>query len=116
MGPSASLLGLDAGHVCHGRQLAAVWLVPAVPYDYGSSLTYQDGNVYQGQQLVASQQDYAEQANDLAQSVPTEVQPDSVDWLPLGVFAVAEEGGKDCGMVMQLAVSKDGHGSGYLLQ
>ena len=71
-------------------------------------MVYQDGNVYRDEQLVATGEDYAEQANTIAQSVPPDVQEDSVDWMPLGVFAIAEEGGKDSGMLMQLAISKEG--------
>lgn len=77
-------------------------------YDYGSNVTYQDGYVYQGQQQVASAEDYAEQANQLALSVPADIDEAKVEWMPLGVFAIAEEGGADSGMLMQLAVSKDG--------
>lgn len=83
------------------------WQQP-MPYNYGTSLTYQNDNVYQEGQLVASAHDYADQANAIAENAPADVPQDSEDWLPLGVFAIAEEGGKDSGMLMQLAVSKQG--------
>ena len=40
--------------------------------------------------------------------MPADLQEDSIEWLPLGVFAITEENGKDSGMLMQLAVSKEG--------
>ncbi len=33
---------------------------------------------------------------------------DDVEWMPLGVFAITEENATDSGMMVQLAVSKDG--------
>ena len=44
-------------------------------------------------------------------SVPQDVQPAETDWLPLGVFAVTQDGesaGADPTMFLQLAVSKQG--------
>lgn len=79
-----------------------------VYYDYGTTVIYEDGNVYRDNEQVASAEEYAEQANAIAASVPQDVQEDKVEWLPLGVFAISEQNAKDSGMLMQLAVSKEG--------
>ena len=58
---------------------------------------------------VCSSEEYATQAQTIATSVP-EVQPDKVEWLPLGVFALTESGGsaEDSTLFLQLAISKEG--------
>jgi hypothetical protein len=59
---------------------------------------------------VGTAEEYAGQAQDIAQSVP-EVQADNVEWMPLGVFALAEKdatSAEDSIMFLQLAISKEG--------
>jgi hypothetical protein len=82
----------------------------AKPYyfDYGTSVVYQDNSVYYGEQEVASAEDYYQQAEVIAESVPEDVDAENVEWLPLGVFAIAEGDVADSGMLLQLAVSKEG--------
>ncbi len=85
-------------------------------YDYGSGGgSYYDGSsvMYNGEAVPA--EEYAQQAEELALSVPEEDDAESSDasgdeWLPLGVFAVAQEGESSATptMFMQLAVRKDG--------
>ena len=57
----------------------------------------------------ASTEEYAQQAQEIASSVP-EVDPDSVEWLPLGIFALtqAEGSAEDATLFLQLAISKEG--------
>jgi hypothetical protein len=69
---------------------------------------YRDNYVYVNDEQYASADDYYQQANTIAESVPQDVQVDDAEWMPLGVFAVAEENANDSGMMIQLAVSKDG--------
>ncbi|MHC4402106.1 MAG: hypothetical protein ACYTG0_20740 [Planctomycetota bacterium] len=82
------------------------------PYDYAytdDSYAYygDDGYVYiDGEKSVTSGQ-YAEQAASLANSAP-EVDDETTDWLPLGVFAVATQEGAEPVIFLQLAVSKEG--------
>ena len=61
---------------------------------------------------VATLDEFATQAQTLAQSIPDNAQPDAVEWLPLGVFALCEdngeEGGPDPTIFLQLAVSREG--------
>ncbi len=68
--------------------------------------------VYVDNSQVATLDEFAVQAQTLAQSVPAEVQPDNVEWLPLGVFAVCQDDGEDSGpeptIFLQLAISREG--------
>lgn len=85
------------------------WSDP-VYYNYGENVYYDDGSVYYGDEVVATEEAYAEQAEAIAQSTP-ETPPAKEDWMPLGVFAVTTDG-KPTGvaptMFLQLAVSKQG--------
>ncbi len=79
-------------------------------YNYGENVYYEDGSVYYGDQPVATEDDYARQAEAIALNVP-ETKPAAKDWMPLGVFAVTQDGqptGADPTMFLQLAVSKQG--------
>ena len=44
----------------------------------------------------------------VTQSTPADIDESKVEWMPLGVFAVTEEDATDTGMMVQLAVSKEG--------
>ncbi len=85
---------------------------PAV-YDYGDNITYQDGDVYYGDQSIGSQQQYYQQAANIADSAPANDNTandntESADWLPLGVFGLMAPGQKTPDMVFQLTVDKQG--------
>jgi hypothetical protein len=85
------------------------WSEP-IYYSYGENVYYDDGSVYYGDQPVCSQAQYIEQAEAIAQSAP-EAKPDAKDWMPLGVFAITQDGeptGAEPTMFLQLAVSKQG--------
>ncbi len=77
-------------------------------YDYGNTVVYRDNYVYVDGSQVASTDQYYEQAESITQSVPENVTTEQVEWMPLGVFAVAEESAADSGMLIQLAVSRQG--------
>lgn len=83
------------------------WSQP-VYYDYGSDVVYRDNYVYVEDQPVATTTEYYQQAQTIATSGPAEPQPESTEWLPLGVYAIAEQDGVDNGMLIQLAVTHDG--------
>ncbi len=69
-------------------------------------MTYADGNVYYGDEPVASAEQYYDQAGQIAVSGETS---ESEEWMPLGVFAVmAEEGQTKTDKVVQLALNKEG--------
>ncbi|MEM9658412.1 MAG: hypothetical protein AAF961_08635 [Planctomycetota bacterium] len=88
----------------------------AAPYSYGENVYYQGGDVYYGENPVATEEEYALQAQALATSVPEVTEAEVAeasedDWLPLGVFALTEDGeasGPPPSMFLQLAVSKEG--------
>lgn len=85
------------------------WAQP-VYYYYGDNVYYQDGNVYYGDQVYATADEYAQQAAALATSAP-DVDADSLEWMPLGVFAVTQDGqadGPPPSLFFQLTVSKQG--------
>jgi hypothetical protein len=58
-------------------------------------------------QEVCSAPEYAEQMATIADSVPEDI-PEDIEWMSLGVFALAQEEQEDPTMFLQLAVSKDG--------
>jgi hypothetical protein len=67
--------------------------------------------VYYGDQLVATADEYTQQAEAIASSIPPDVQPAAEDWLPLGVFAITQDGQSaddEPTMFLQLTVSKQG--------
>jgi hypothetical protein len=77
-------------------------------YDYGTSTYYEDGQVYQGGQAVASAEQYVDQAATIATGGPT-TDPSTDEWMPLGVFALTQDGqasGATPTLFMQLAVNK----------
>ena len=85
------------------------WAEP-IYYNYGSNVYYQDETVYYGDQPVATSAEYANQAEQIATSIP-DVEPAPEDWMSLGVFALApdgQSGGADPTMFLQLTVSKQG--------
>ena len=95
-----------------------VWQQP-VYYDYGSegNVTYENNNVYIGGEQVATSEEFAQSAMDLATVEPpeSEEQAEETEWLPLGTFAVStDEKDTEPGQIVQLAVNKDGVVSGTL--
>ena len=81
-----------------------------VYYDYGTTVYYEGDNVYHNDQVVATTEQYAEQAQQIAAKIP-EVDPESVEWMPLGVFALSEKDDADVAdatLFVQLAISKEG--------
>ncbi len=70
--------------------------------------------MYYGDQPVCTEQEYIDQAEAIVLSVP-EVKPAAKDWMPLGVFAITQDGeptGAEPTMFLQLALSKQGVISG----
>ena len=85
-------------------------------YSYGENIYYSDDQVYYGDQPVATTEEYAEQAEEIATTAPSAA-PEQGDWLPLGVFAITQDGqasGAEPSLYMQLAISKQGVISGTL--
>ena len=66
--------------------------------------------MYYGDQPVCTEAEYIQQAEAIALSEP-ETKPAAEDWMPLGVFAITQDGeptGADPTMFLQLALSKQG--------
>jgi hypothetical protein len=88
-------------------------------YDYGVNVVYQGDYVYVDGKRTASATEYANQAialaNEPAVQPPVPAPPESgkqPDWLPLGVWALAQEEKGDAYMFFQISINKDGVVSG----
>lgn len=97
---------------------APVWSQP-VYYDYGDggNVIYQNNNVFIGGEQVATAEEFAMSAMDLATVPPprSDEQAAAAEWMPLGTFAVStHEKDVEPSHVIQLAVSKEGIVSGTL--
>jgi hypothetical protein len=82
------------------------WARP-VTYSWGGNVFIENNMVYYGNQQVATVEEFAQQAAELATSAP-EVEADEVEWMALGVFALVNMEGGDPTMFIQLAVSREG--------
>ncbi len=80
----------------------------APDYDYGSSVVYQDNNVYISGQDAGTPETYAQSATTIADQGQTAMPPATDDWKPLGVFALVQGDEKTSNNIFQLAVNKDG--------
>jgi len=90
--------------------VAGGWGAEPAYYNYGDNSYYEAGTVYYEGEPVATAEEYAAQAQTIATSAP-EVSPDDVEWLPLGVFALTQDGDSadvEPTVFLQLAVSKEG--------
>lgn len=83
------------------------WRQP-VYFNYGKDVYYQNGSVYQDGQVIATADEYFEQASRIAANVPDEVDEEKTEWMPLGVFALTQPGTDESNMLLQLAVSEEG--------
>jgi len=95
--------------------IAHSWTAP-IYYRYGTggNVYYQDNTVYIDNEPYCTADQYYQQAVNIAASEP-EMAPEEaekVEWLPLGVFALTQEGVNTTTMYLQLAVSKSGIISG----
>lgn len=82
-----------------------------VYYDYGNTVYYEEGNVYQDGEPVATQEEYYDQANELAAEgavAEGEPEPKAEEWMPLGIFAITMEGQGDTSMLLQIAINPEG--------
>jgi hypothetical protein len=81
-----------------------------VYFDYGTNIYYEGDNVYYEGNVIATADEYAQQAQAIASAVPEDIDPEQVEWMPLGVFALTPKDGtaEDSTLFLQLAVSKEG--------
>jgi hypothetical protein len=103
--------GAITGWIAYG------WTQPQY-YSYGSGGTvyYENNQVYVDGEVYATSDEYYDQANTIAETVPemTDDQAAQVEWMPLGVFAIAKDGVDATNLLLQLAVSKEGILAGSL--
>jgi hypothetical protein len=88
-------------------------------YDYGEggNCYYEDDQVYYDGEVVATADEYAEQAMSYAdagaETIDAAVAADTdIEWMPLGVFALVHEDEGEPTFYMQLQIAKDGTISG----
>jgi hypothetical protein len=81
--------------------------IPA-DYDYGSNIVYQNGNVYDGGQQIATAPEYAQQATTLANEGQTASAPTTEEWKALGVFAMVQGEETTSNDIFELAINKSG--------
>lgn len=77
-------------------------------YNYGENVYYTDDGVSIDGEQVATTEEYAAQAEQIATEIPDVKEP---EWMPLGVFAMTQDGestGAPPTMFVQLTVSKEG--------
>lgn len=82
--------------------------VPPTSYNYGVNVTSQDGNVNVDGQSVGTNEEFSQQAADLASTGTEAETSDTDDWLPLGVFAMVRNEYQHPQLIMQLAINKQG--------
>jgi len=81
----------------------------ALPYNYGSTVCYQDDGVYVQGNRVGSADDYAEQAGAIASQGSADAKiADDDQWRSLGVFAVARSEDASPSTFMSLAIDRAG--------
>ena len=103
---AGTFLALDAIH-------DATYQPPV--YDYGVNVVYQGDEVYVDGQPAATAQEYSQQAialaNTPAEQPPPPAPPEpgqQAEWLPMGVWALAQEEKGDAYMFFQISIDKNG--------
>jgi hypothetical protein len=83
---------------------------PAEPvvYDYGSNVVYEDNRVFYNGEPVATAEEYATQASDIAAAGQAAKPAESDEWQSLGVFAMVQGDEKEANNIFQIAINKDG--------
>jgi hypothetical protein len=81
---------------------------PPVYYDYGTSIVYEDSNVYVNGDNAGTTEQYYDQAASIAATGAQAAAPSDGDWLPLGVFAFSKAENPKSDITIQLAINKEG--------
>jgi hypothetical protein len=97
---TATNWGSVAGYV--GAGAAPQW------YDYGTNVQSENGTVTVNGQPAGTEEDFSQQASDLAQSGSDAPSQPADEWMPLGVFAMVRNEQQHPHMIFQFAINKDG--------
>jgi hypothetical protein len=85
------------------------WAGDPIAYDYGTNIVYDDdGQVYQDGTPVATQDDYAQQAEDIADAGRDATPGDQEEWQALGVFGLVQGEETTANDLFQLGINKQG--------
>lgn len=79
-----------------------------VSYGYGDNVTSQNGNVMVDGQNVGTNEEFSQQAADLAMLGQNAKTADTDKWLPLGVFALVRNEDQQPQTTVQLAINQQG--------
>jgi hypothetical protein len=84
--------------------------LPPTPivYDYGTTVVYQDNSVYIDGDRVASEEEFTQQAQTIADTGRKSEPSNIEEWQPLGVFAMTRGEEEAADKIFQLAVNKNG--------
>lgn len=83
-----------------------------VYYDYGSTTVYDGDSVYVNGDAVATQEQYADQATQIAAAGQSAAPPNADEVTPLGVFGMVQGDEKTATQFVQLSLDKKGVISG----
>jgi hypothetical protein len=81
--------------------------VAPIYYDYGTNVSYDDGQVFYGDQPVASADEFYDQAATIANNA-TSTDQSQGEWTPLGVFGLVQGEQSTATAMFQLATNKTG--------
>jgi hypothetical protein len=79
-----------------------------VVYDYGSNVVYKDNRVFYNDEPVATAEEYAGQATDIAAVGQAAKPDDKEEWQSLGVFAIIQGEETEANNIFQIAINKNG--------
>ena len=79
-----------------------------VIYDYGSNIVYEDNRVDDNGEPIATAEEYANQALQLAAAGQEAKPADTEEWTPLGVFGMLQGDETDANSIFQPAINKNG--------
>jgi len=83
------------------------WNIKPISFDYGIDVKIEYGIVFRDEAKEATEEDYYAQAVELAQT-KAGASAGAEGWLPLGVFALVQEGKTEPSAVTHMAISKSG--------
>ncbi|MAT15156.1 MAG: hypothetical protein CMJ46_07780 [Planctomyces sp.] len=77
-------------------------------YNYGTSVYTDASTVYYEGEPVATTEEYAEEAYEIAAARP-EAAPENIQWMPLGMYVVKASADANDRVIIQLSVSQEGY-------